>query len=329
MNRKMVRYAAAVLLLAVGLLLPTITGGGGTTTLLEQVFTFGAFAMSYDLLLGFTGIISFGHAMFFGTGAYIMGICLVRGNASTLSFVCGAMLAVVVSVMLSLVVAFLSLRMKDTYFAMITLAVGQTFYVLAGSRALQPWTNANDGITVFVPDWLNSDYAIYCLCFLFCVAVAFLLFQFVKSPVGVILKGIRDNESRMVALGHSVFRYKTAAFVISGIVATLAGALFVIAEMFVSTQVFDVSTSINVLLMTIIGGTGTLFGGLLGAAVILIAQSEFSTLAGTYPMFNDYMILFGVLYVLVVLFLPRGILGTILQERGRRRWTTRFLNSNR
>jgi branched-chain amino acid transport system permease protein len=322
MNRRLWRLLLALAVFVVGLLLPYIFGPGSTTTLLEQIFPFAAFAMSYDVLIGYTGIISFGHAMFFGTGAYIVSIWLGQGNSSTVSLIEGLLLAVVVSVVLSFLVAFLSLRIKDTYFAMITLAVGQTFYVLAGSQALRHWTNANDGITVMVPSWLNGDTAMYDFCLVFLFLAGVLLHLFVRSPIGVVLKGIRDNESRAFALGHSVFRYKTTAFVLSGVIATLAGAVYVMAQMFVSTQVYDVSLSLNVLLMTIIGGIGTLYGGILGAAIILVAQSEFSSLAGTYPIFNQYMIVFGLLYILVVKFLPKGILGTILDWKGRKAWRT-------
>lgn len=316
-----VRIFIVLALFVASVALPYIVGSGSSvTTLLEQILPFAVFAMSYDLLIGYTGIISFGHAVFFGTGAYIVSILLQAGNGSTMSFVAGVLLAIAASVVLSVLVAFLSLRIKDTYFAMITLAVGQTFFVLAGSQALRHLTNANDGMTVFVPDWLNGDTAVYDMCVVFLFLAGWGLYRFVHSPVGLILKGIRDNEGRASALGHPVFAYKTLAFVVSGVVASLAGAVYVLAQMFVSTQVYDVSTSLNVLLMTIIGGVGTLFGGLIGAVIILVAQSIFTSLAGTYAIFGQYMIVFGVLYIATVKFLPKGILGTILEWRGRRTW---------
>lgn len=297
-------------------LFPLLTGVGGTTTLLEEVFAYGIFAMSYDLLLGYTGIISFGHVMFFGTGAYATAIFLEIGKGSTFSLLTGIVVALVMSVFLSLFVAFLSLRIKETYFAMITLAVGQTFYVLSGSQLLQPITNANDGMTVPVPAWLSNQWLMYYFSLVILVGIAFLLQRFVRSPVGMVLKGVRDNEQRATSLGHSVVRYKTLSFVISGVVATLAGSIFAVIEMFVSMQVYDVSVSLNVLLMTIIGGTGTLYGGIIGALIILVAQSEFANLAGNYPLFNNNQIIFGLLYIAIVLFLPQGILGSMRRWRG-------------
>jgi branched-chain amino acid transport system permease protein len=210
---------------------------------------------------------------------------------------------------------------KDAYFAMITLAVGQVFTVLAGSQALRPLTNGDDGLTVMLPDWLSSDTAVYYFCLGFLVLVVLFLKRFVHSPAGDVLRGIRENESRAFDLGHPVFRLKTLAFVISGIIAALSGAVFAIAQSFVSTSVYDVSTvSLNVLLMVIIGGVGTLYGGLLGAVILLGAQTLFTNLAGGNAIFQNYLILFGVLYIVVVRFMPKGILGTIRGWGGPSQW---------
>lgn len=314
-----------LLLTALAVLYPLLFGTGGTTALLEQIFAFGALAMSYDLLIGYTGIVSFGHAMFFGTGAYAVAILLTRFNGSTTGLVLGLALAVVLSLVISFVIAFLSLRVRDTYFAMITLAVGQVFVVLAGSQSLRGLTNANDGMTVALPDWLSGDLPVYYLCLTFLVLTVWFLWRFVHSPVGDVLKGIRENEDRAAGLGHAVVRVKTLAFAVSGVIAALAGGVFAISQSFVSTTVYDVAgVSLNVLLMVIIGGSGTLYGGLIGAAILLSAQTWFANLAGSSPIFRNYMIIFGVLYILVVRFLPRGILGTILNQRGQSRWRKPF-----
>jgi len=306
------------LLLLLVVLVPVLFGVGGPTNLLEQVFAFALFAMSYDLLIGYTGVVSFGHAVFFGTGAYVAGIFLVHSGGSTAGLIVGTVVALGVSVLLSLLIASISLRIRTVYFAMITLAVGQTFYVLAGSQMLQPLTNADDGMTVPLPVWLMHDRTVYYVTLLVLVSCVWLLRLFVRSPVGQVLQGIRENEGRVLALGHSVYRFKAVAFVISGLMATMAGILYVIAQTFVSTGVYDVSISLDVLLMTIIGGVGTLYGGLLGALLIIGAQTEFTNLAGTFPIFGRYTILFGVLYIVIVRFMPRGIVGTVAQAL--KRW---------
>lgn len=305
------REGLLLLFLVLAILVPIVIGTGGLTSLLVQVFAFGIFAMSYDLLIGYTGIISFGHAMFFGTGAYAVSIFLSK-NGTTGNLLLGLVVAIVCAVILSLLVAFLSLRVRETYFAMITLAVGQVFAVLAGSQALRSLTNGDDGLTLSLPNWLTSDMAVYYFCLALLVVVAIGLGRFVKSPVGDILHGIRENEARAFALGHPVVRFKTLAFVVSGVVAALAGAVYAIGQSFINNTVYDVSTvSLNVLLMVIIGGVGTLYGGLIGAVILLSAQTYLSNLAGQNPIFQNYMIIFGVLYIVVVRFLPKGILGGI------------------
>jgi len=310
-----------IVLLIVVALVPAVIGTGGVTALLVQIFAFGMFAMSYDLLIGYTGIISFGHAIFFGSGAYAVAIVLTRTNGSTGGLVLGIIIAVVVGVVLSLVVAFLSLRVQETYFAMITLAVGEVFSVLAASQLLRSLTNGDNGLSVPLPNWLNSDQSTYYFCLVGLALVVIFLIRFVNSPVGDILRGIRENESRAFDLGHPVVRFKTLAFIVSGVIAALAGALYAIAQAFVSTTVYDVSAvSLNVLLMVIVGGVGTLYGGLLGAAILIAAQSYLSNLAGQYPIFQNYLILFGILYIVVVRFAPKGILGGILGWGGRNAW---------
>jgi len=310
-----------ILLLVLAVLFPFVFGMGGATAQLVQIFAFGMFAMSYDLLIGYTGIISFGHAMFFGSGAYAVAIALSRSTGTTGSLVLGVVVGMVIAIVLSLVVAFLSLRVRETYFAMITLAIGQVFSVLAGSQLLRPLTNGDNGLTVPLPNWLNNDWGVYFFCLVCLAVVTFFLTRFVKSPVGDILRGIRENESRAFDLGHPVVRFKTLAFIVSGVIASLAGAVYAIAQSFVSTTVYDVSAvSLNVLLMVIVGGVGTLYGGLLGAGILLAAQSLLSNLAGQYPIFQNYLIFFGVLYILVVRFAPKGILGGILGWGGHIAW---------
>lgn len=316
--RSSIRIPAILVFILFILLFPYMFGTAGNATLMEQIFAFGIFAMSYDLLIGYTGIVSFGHAMFFGTGAYAVAIVLSKTGGSTTGLMLGFLVAIVLAAVLSFIVAFISLRVRHTYFAMITLAVGQVFFVLAGSQPLRPLTNSNDGLTVLTPQWLNSNLSVYYLIALSLLVITFLLHRFVHSPVGDILRGLRENEGRSKALGYPVFRYKAAAFFISGVIAALAGGLYVIVESFVSTSVYDVSSvSLQVLLMTIIGGVGTLYGGLLGAGIIILAQNELSNLAGSNPLFSHSEIVFGVLYIVVVRFLPKGILGSLLKWKGR------------
>jgi branched-chain amino acid transport system permease protein len=316
------RRAVLGLLCLLGLVvLPLVFGAGALTSLMEQMFAFAAFAMSYDLLLGYTGVVSFGHAMFFGTGAYAVAIFLERGDGSSQSLLYGLASAVILAMVLALLVAFMSLRVRDAYFAMITLAVGEIFSQLAGSQALRHLTNANDGMTVSLPGWLSSDLRIYYLCLGFAVVSLWFLVRVVNSPVGDILRAIRENEARVFGLGHSVIRFKTMAFVISGVIASLSGGMFAISQSFVSTSVYAVSgVSLTVLLMVIIGGVGTLYGGVFGAAIIILFQYFMTNLGSQYPIFQNYPILFGILYIVVVRFMPKGLVGGITSWGGRMLW---------
>lgn len=323
MTRFPTRFILPFVIVVLLALYPLVMGTGGTTALLLQVFAFGAFAMSYDVLIGYTGVISFGHAMFFGTGAYSVGIWLAKTNGTTSGLLFGCITAIALSVLLSLFVSFLSLRVRDAYFAMITLAVGEVFAVLAASEALRPWTNAGDGFSVPLPMWLMDDKTVYYLGLVFLVVICALLVRFVRSPFGWVLQGIRENEPRMKSLGHRTVRYKTVAFIVSGIVAALSGALFAVAQSFVSTTVYDISTvSLNVLLMVVIGGTGTLYGGMLGAFLLLGIQTWLSNFGGSSPLLQNDYIVFGIIYILVVRFMPKGILGTVREWGGGRRWKT-------
>ncbi|MCL6517372.1 MAG: branched-chain amino acid ABC transporter permease [Alicyclobacillus sp.] len=314
------RWLRAVLFIA-AVMYPLVFGTGGITQLLEQIFTFGALAMSYDLLLGYTGILSFGHAMFFGTGAYAVAIGLNQGDGRLEGLLVGLAAGIAGSLVLSGIVAFLSLRVREAYFAMITLAVGQVLGVLAGSQALRAVTNAGDGLTVPVPDLLSGNLTLYDMCLALLALTAWALGRLVHSPVGDVLAAIRENAARAKSLGHPVVRFQTFVFAVSGVIATLAGAAFALAQSFVNTTVYDVAgVSLNVLLMVVIGGAGTLYGGLLGAALLLTAQTWFASVAGGAPWLREYMLAFGILYIVVVRFMPKGILGAFLHRRGHGRW---------
>ncbi|QQE77515.1 branched-chain amino acid ABC transporter permease [Alicyclobacillus sp. SO9] len=317
------RVFRIVLMLCVALY-PLLFGTGGATTLLDTVFAFAVFAMSYDLLIGYTGIVSFGHAMFFGTGAYAVSICLNQMHGTSFSLVIGTGAVVGTAVVLGLFVAFLSLRVRDAYFAMITLAVGEVFAVLAGSQALRHLTNANDGMTVTPPQWLNGDLQIYYMCLVLLAVSFWFLRRFVQSPIGDVLRAVRENEQRAVGLGHSVVWFKTLAFIVSGVLASLAGAVFALSQAFVSTSVYSVANiSLMVLLMVMIGGVGTLSGGMIGAAVLVLSQSWLSNFGTQIPLLENYPILFGILYIVVVRFMPNGLLGGLHRLGGRFTWKNR------
>jgi len=297
--------AAIALLLA---LFPFVTDSNSTLIMMTHIFIMGAFAMSYDILLGYTGIVSFGHAMFFGIGAYSVAICMERFGASGGALLLALLIAAVLAAAVSYLVGMLSLRLKSHFYAMLTLAFAGLF--LVGAQKWRSLTGGNDGFTFPIPDWLKDRQTFYLLSLVFLIAVFLLLRRFTQSPVGRVLQAIRENEARTGSLGYTVLHYKVIASVVAGVVAALCGALHVMTLRFVNAAVFSTEVTLDALLMTIIGGVGTLYGSLIGAGIIELAHEGLTDLAKVHWIFERWLILFGLVYIIVVMLFPLGLVGT-------------------
>jgi branched-chain amino acid transport system permease protein len=294
--------------------------------LLIQFFIMAVYAMSYDLLMGYIGILTFGQAAFFGGGAYAMGLWLKHvapgisakyvvsfpglGNITDFTMlVIGFVLAIIVSAGLGLLFSALSARVKGVYFAMITLAVAEAIHILSTASDFVQYTGAEDGLVgVPLPDWLNptqNRLFFYFLCLAFLVVMFLVLQRVVNSPTGRIFQAIRENENRVEAVGYNPAVYRTLAFVISGTVAGLAGAFFCLWNQSANPNMTDSLTTINALIMTILGGVGTLIGPVLGAGLMQIIGQFFDQWFGP-----RWPLVFGVVFIALVLFLPYGIVGT-------------------
>lgn len=243
-------------------IVPFILTGRSAQFIMIQIFIFAIFAMSYDLLLGYTGIISFGHVMFFGIGAYSTAIFMDRLDASIGPLVLAVVVAVILAVIVSFIVGMLTLRLKSHFYAMLTLGLAGLFLVVA--EKWRPLTGGFDGFTFRVPDLLSSSESLYILSLISLILIFFGLRRFTNSPFGKVLMTIRENEERTESLGYNVLHYKVIASVVSGVVASFAGVLYMLSLRFVDTSVFATDITIDVLLMTIIGGVGTLVGPILG-----------------------------------------------------------------
>ncbi len=277
--------------------------------MLTQIFIFAIFAMSYDLLIGFTGIVSFGHAMFFGIGAYTIGIFLKKWEPTMWTFFLAILATIVLTAAVSFIVGLLTLRLKSHFYAMLTLSLSGLFLVLAEKwRSL---TFGNDGFTFMIPEPLIDRTNYYLLCFVVMIAVFLILKRFTSSPLGKVLQSIRENEQRAASLGFQVLHYKIASSVVAGVLAGMAGILYAISLRFVNTSVFSMDITLDALLMTIIGGVGTLVGAILGSGLIEFAHNWLTELAKQNWIFERWIIFFGIIYILVVLFFPKGIVGTI------------------
>jgi len=276
-------------------------------SLLTEVLIYGIFAMSLDLLLGYTGLVSFGHAAFFGTGAYVAGIASVR---LTNHMGVTLPLALVAAALAALVIGYLSIRTAGIYFLMLTLAFAQVLYAVAFKWT--PVTGGSNGLSAIPRPALGlvaggGELADPARFYLFILAIFLLVYfglrRVVASPFGHALVGIRENEARMSAIGYDVGRYKLAAFVLAGVLAGLAGALETYLNVFVSPAELNWTTSGQVLVMVIIGGAGTLVGPVLGAGLVLLLQNLVSSQTDRWPM------IMGGVFIVFVLVARFGIVG--------------------
>jgi len=304
------KMTAFILVIAAFLiLLPFVYESRNLFILLTQIFVFAIFAMSYDLLIGFTGIVSFGHAMFFGIGAYSIGIFMKKFEPTMTYFFLAVLSTIVLTGLVSFIVGLLTLRLKSHFYAMLTLSLSGLFLVLA-----EKWrsvTYGNDGFTFRVPELFIDRTHFYWLSLCLMVAIFLFLKRFTNSPLGRVLQAIRENEQRTESLGFQVLHYKIAASVVSGVIAGIAGILYAISLRFVNTSVFSMDITLDALLMTIIGGVGTLVGAIIGAGLIEFAHDWLTALAKEHVIFERWIIFFGIIYILVVMFFPKGIVGTL------------------
>lgn len=292
---------------------------------LISFFVMAVLAMSYDLLIGYGGILSFGHAASFGGGAYAFALLMkhwaptfmdtYRISIGSLDITQFLVLLIVflvvfmVSVLIGLIFAATSIRLSGTYFAMLTLAISQAFYILIKSTDLHQWTGADEGLHgVPVPDWMNPTQNRLTVYF---IALAFLLISYLvmrritNSPTGRAILANRENEDRMRMIGFNPVTYRTIAFVIASVFAGFAGALYAIWNTSASPTMISVITTVDALIMTILGGMGTLIGPVIGAGINQVIQQFFYTWFGA-----RWPLVFGLIFILIVMFFPYGIVGT-------------------
>ncbi len=283
--------------------------------LLSRILIWGLFGIGFDLLFGYTGLLSFGQSAFYGTGGFVTAYLLTSG---ILSNVWLAMLAgILVAAVFGLIVGYLALRRVGLYFAMITLAFAELSYFIENAP-LANWTGGENGLPgvpypvihlgplyfAFDSSWRTYE-LIATLFFLGYMLARFI----VRSPVGAVLAGIRQNPDRTAALGHSVPGYKLAVFVLAAGYAGLAGALLGIFQSYMPPDAFSLDTSAQLVLQSVIGGVGTLLGPAIGAAVWLFLRAELQQI----PMIGSlWMFFLGAIFVLLVTLLRRGLYGTAL-----------------
>ncbi len=279
-----------------------------------KLLAFALFACAFNLLLGFTGLLSFGHAAFFGSAAYITG-WFIKSQHWTPEL--GILVGTAGAALIGLVVGLVAIRRQGIYFAMITLAMAQMVFFICLQA---PFTGGEDGLqgvprgNLFGLFSLKTDTALY----YFVVAVFVLSFLFiariVRSPFGQVLKMIRENEPRAISLGYQVERYKLLAFVLSAALAGLAGSLKTLVMGFATLSDVHWSMSGEVILMTLLGGVGTFFGPVFGAGIVVSLQDMLADKVGSWV-----NVIIGAIFVICVMAFRKGIVGELQAFRDRRR----------
>jgi branched-chain amino acid transport system permease protein len=316
--------AALLVLVLLGLAAaPAVFPGTRSLDVAAKVAVFVLLVASYDLLLGYTGIVSFAHTMFFGIGGYGVGIAMAKLGASWGSLGVGISLSLVLSVALALAIGLLSLRVRAIFFAMITLAVAAFFQILASQ--LSTFTGGEDGLSFRTPGVLRERLVAYYVVLVTSAALFLGLLRVVNSPFGRVLLAIRENEFRAEALGYRIVHYRTVANCLAALCAAAAGVLYALWLRYTGPQTtlsFDIM--VDILLMVVIGGMGTMYGAALGATLFVVAQNYLQDVmklaAGAtqgLPLLpsllhpDRWLLWLGVLFILCVYYFPTGIVGRL------------------
>jgi branched-chain amino acid transport system permease protein len=336
---------AALILIVLGLALaPFLFPGSKALGVAAKMLVFIVLVASYDLLLGYTGIVSFAHTMFFGIGAYGVAIASTRLGEGWLAVGVGLAAALAISLALSLVIGLFSLRVKAIFYAMITLAAASAFQTLASQ--LSELTGGEDGLTFKNPDWLSPSFEpfdvpwfgvtldgkvlTYWLLFIAALVLFLLMLRIVNSPFGRVLQAIRENDFRAEAIGYRSVVYRTLSNVLAALFATVAGALLALWLRYTgpdTTLSFEIM--LDILLVVVIGGMGTLYGAVIGSALFVLAQNYLQDLLklgaaaldgvpllGALVTPDRWLLWLGVLFVLSVYHFPTGIVGRLRAARG-------------
>jgi branched-chain amino acid transport system permease protein len=271
-----------------------------------KLLCFAMFACAYNLLLGFSGMLSFGHAAFFGSSAYATAwLVTAHGWGAVPAILAGVAAAALVG----LIVGVIAIRRRGIYFAMVTLALAQLIYFVCLEAPFTGGENGLQGVprgSIFGVLQLKSDVVMYYLVLAAFLAQFVFIRRVVQSPFGQVLKAIRENEPRAISLGYNINRYRLVAFVLSATLAGLAGSLKALVLGFVTLSDVQQANSGEVILMTLLGGTGTFFGPVIGAALVVTLQEYLSEIVGGWV-----TVIIGAVFIACVLAFRRGIVGEL------------------
>jgi branched-chain amino acid transport system permease protein len=311
MKRAAVRAVAAHPVLTFALVFAVFPFVVPYKALATQVLIYGLFALGFNLLYGYTGLLSFGHAAYWGLGAYGTGLALAKLKLASLWGALGA--GLLLAGVAGVIIGFFCLRRRGIYFAMLSLAFAQLLYFIAFHLA--DVTGGDDGLRgIQVPPLrlpgltlpLESSLAFYYFAFSLVTLALLVLKRILDSPFGAVLQAIRENSDRAVACGYDIRKIKLLSFVFSALFCGLAGGLDALRLAVVPVESLYWTTSGQVVIMTLLGGAGTFFGPFVGATAFLVLEDRLSTFTESWPLF------IGLIFMGFVLFLPKGIWGTLL-----------------
>lgn len=294
-------------------------------SILIEVFILAILTMSYNLIFGFTGVISFGHAMFFGLGGYALGMTLQYTQLGPdAGLLVGLIAGIVIAGVIGFVTALVTLRLRGVYFAIFTLALAEMVAIYIGRW---PVTNAEDGFPIDVlPELFNptrNRLFLYYVALILVVITFLFIRRLINSPTGRVLIAIRDNEARAQAIGYNTLRFKVLSITLASTMAAGAGMMHVILARKVGPEILSVTYTIDPLLMTIIGGVGTIGGPIIGAAGLHLSERilnrEFVFGSVVVNIGQQWSLILGITFIVVVMAFPKGVVGTFQSWQARRR----------
>jgi len=300
-----------MIVLGIALLFVPHLLGTANVNMISRIMIFAVYAMAYDILRGYIGVIHLGFALFIGGGAYSVGI-LFRQFDNTLPMILVAVVVVTIyATIWALIVGKITGKSGVLATAMITMAFAEILrMVMERWRAVSGGT---DGLPFSPPAPFNDRMFMFYASFAFLILMAVLLYKFTNSATGRVWQAVRENEQRAIFLGYDTNKARTIALLVAGIVGGLSGVMFGLFNRFVSTDLFGMQMTINAMLYSLLGGTGTLFGAILGSSVVIWFESTLLSLRQVHAIFDRWLLFFGTLYIVVVMFMPRGIMGFYLE----------------
>jgi len=296
--------AVAAIGLVIGLVLPRAGVPTFYISLFTQTWIYAIVAMSLDLLVGFTGLVSFAQSAFFGAGAY--GVAIAATRFAHTDFLTGIIIGLLAGAFVAAIFGLVALRAEGVGFIIITIALNQIMWGLAYQWVSM--SGGDNGITGFIrpkvgPFDVSSNAGFYYVCLVFLIVILALLVAITRSPFGLVLRGVRETPRRMRALGYNVWLYRYLAMLIAGAVAGVAGVLFAWYNQFVGPGDLDLTLSTQLLIIVILGGIGSLYGQILGAGIVVFLSNGLSALT------QRWELILGAIYFIIVMYAPDGLMG--------------------